>query len=180
MTSQPTLKYRADIDGLRALAVLAVLFFHGGSSLFSGGFVGVDIFFVISGYLITAIIDKKVKEGTFSYREFWLKRVRRIFPASFVCVIASVFIFSYLLSPADFKIFGKSLLSLGLFSSNIYFWRETGYFSQNAEEFPLLHTWSLSVEEQFYFFLPLTLIFLEKFTRKKRLLFWQDLSFSLS
>lgn len=127
-----------------------------------------DIFFVISGFLITAIINKQVQAGSFSYQKFWLKRIRRIFPASFVCVVFSVIIFAFLLSPSDFELFGKSLFSLGLFSSNIFFWRETGYFSQNAEEFPLLHTWSLSVEEQFYFFLPLALIFLERFLKSKK------------
>lgn len=168
--SSSAIKYRSDIDGLRALAVLSVVFFHGGSKLFSGGFVGVDIFFVISGFLITSIIFKEVQTGNFSYRKFWLKRIRRIFPASMVSVFGAVLLFWFLLAPSGFVVFGKSLLSLGLFSSNIFFWRESGYFSPNAEEFPLLHTWSLAVEEQFYFFLPLLFPFL--FSKGRRVLFW--------
>lgn len=172
METNRALKYRADIDGLRALAVLGVLIFHGGSKTLSGGYVGVDIFFVISGFLITSIIDFQVREGSFSYQKFWLKRIRRIFPASFVCVVVSIFLYSFLLSPSDYLIFGKSLLSLGLFSSNIFFWRELGYFAQNAEEFPLLHTWSLSIEEQFYVFLPLFLIFLQSYFKNKKAFFF--------
>ena len=147
------MQYRADIDGLRALAVLGVVLFHGGVSALSGGFIGVDIFFVISGFLITTIIDKDIGLNRFSYKNFWIKRIRRIFPASLFCFVLAFIYFSFVLTPHDYALFGKSLVSLGLFSSNIFFWRQSGYFSDNSELLPLLHTWSLSIEEQFYLFL---------------------------
>ncbi|GEM_PF-596824 len=162
------MQYRADIDGLRALAVLGVVLFHGGVSALSGGFIGVDIFFVISGFLITTIIDKDIGLNRFSYKNFWIKRIRRIFPASLFCFVLAFIYFSFVLTPHDYALFGKSLVSLGLFSSNIFFWRQSGYFSDNSELLPLLHTWSLSIEEQFYLFLPITIILLSYFFKKHR------------
>lgn len=157
------MKYRSDIDGLRALAVLPVVLFHAGIPGFSGGYVGVDVFFVISGFLITKIIIEEIKKGTFTIAHFYERRIRRIFPA-LMSVLALVTIAGYfILIPSDFKDLGKGILATTFFVSNILFWREAGYFAGPAEELPLLHTWSLAVEEQFYIFFPLYLILLFKF-----------------
>lgn len=149
-------KYRPEIDGLRALAVLAVLFYHVGLG-FPGGYIGVDIFFVISGYLITSLIIKEIQEDRFSFTQFYERRIRRIFPASALMVLGTVVMGWFLLLPSDFIGLGKSVVSQTFFSSNIYFWRNTNYFAESAELQPLLHTWSLAVEEQFYMIMPLLL-----------------------
>jgi peptidoglycan/LPS O-acetylase OafA/YrhL len=149
--------YRRDIDGLRAVAVLAVVFYHAGLG-FPGGFVGVDVFFVISGFLITSIIIKELKNGTFSMVNFWERRVRRILPASIVTLMVVFIAGWFLLLPSAFLDLSKSVISQVLFVSNIYFWRTTNYFSPASEQKPLLNTWSLAVEEQFYFFFPLAVI----------------------
>jgi peptidoglycan/LPS O-acetylase OafA/YrhL len=152
------MKYRAEIDGLRALAVLPVILFHAGFELFSGGFVGVDVFFVISGYLITTIIISEMAEGKFSIVNFYERRARRILPALFF-VMAVCLPFAWLwLTPNDLRDFGQSLIAVSTFSSNILFWLESGYFDTAAELKPLLHTWSLAVEEQFYILFPIFLI----------------------
>ena len=152
------MNYRREIDGLRALAVIPVIFFHAGFELFSGGFVGVDIFFVISGYLITSIIIAEIKSGTFSLINFYDRRVRRILPALFF-IMAVCIPFAWLwLTPSDMKDFSQSLVAVPLFGSNILFWYESGYFDTAAELKPLLHTWSLAVEEQYYVLFPLFLI----------------------
>ena len=152
------MKYRAEIDGLRALAVLPVILFHAGFEWFSGGFVGVDVFFVISGYLITTIIISEMAEGKFSIINFYERRARRILPALFF-VMAACLPFAWLwLTPTDLKDFGQSLVAVSTFSSNILFWRESGYFATAAELKPLLHTWSLAVEEQYYIFFPIFLM----------------------
>ena len=157
--------YRPDINGLRAIAVLSVIFFHAGFSAFGGGFIGVDVFFVISGFLITRLIRGEFDNGTFSFGRFYLRRARRLLPALFF-VYVLCFIFAYLLLiPEHFALFGKSLLSSVFSVSNMYFWSEAGYFDAEAIFKPLLHTWSLSVEEQFYLFWPASLVFLLK--RKK-------------
>lgn len=149
--------YRADIDGLRAIAVLGVLFYHAGLG-FSGGFVGVDVFFVISGFLIIRLIDKGLREERFSILDFWERRIRRIFPALFVVVVATLAVGWIVSLPGDYRDLGTSALMLQLFASNVFFWRNTGgYFDADAELLPLLHTWSLSVEEQFYVVIPLLL-----------------------
>ncbi len=152
------MKYRSEIDGLRAIAVIPVILFHAGFSLFKGGFVGVDIFFVISGYLITTIIYKEINAGTFSFLYFYERRIRRIFPAlffiSFVCIPFAWF----WLAAIEYKRFSESLATINIFSSNILFWSQGGYFSPNTALKPLLHTWSLAVEEQFYIFFPLLLL----------------------
>jgi peptidoglycan/LPS O-acetylase OafA/YrhL len=148
-------KYRPEIDGLRAVAVLPVLFFHAKVGGFSGGFVGVDIFYVISGYLITSIIAKDVGLGRFSYVAFYERRIRRIFPALFGVVFFSVAAGTVLLTPKDLLAFGRSLIAMTFFVSNIFFKREggmDGYFGHTSDSAALLHTWSLSVEEQFYLF----------------------------
>jgi len=157
------MKYRAEIDGLRAVAVIPVILYHAGFELFSGGFVGVDVFFVISGYLITTIIHDEIKTRTFSIAHFYERRARRILPALlFICLLCIPFAWLWML-PAAFKDFGQSLVAVNLFSSNILFARESGYFVAAAELKPLLHTWSLAVEEQFYLFFPLILLAFRRF-----------------
>ncbi|HET9953646.1 MAG TPA: acyltransferase family protein [Polyangiaceae bacterium] len=157
--------HRKDIDGLRAIAVLSVLIFHlGWGQPFSGGFVGVDIFFVISGYLITGIVQADIEASRFSIAEFYERRVRRIFPALFVVYAATLLAASFVLFPGEAKHVGHDVLwSLG-FLSNVAFSRAAGYFDQSAHNAPLLHTWSLSVEEQFYIGFPLLLWLLGKTT----------------
>ena len=151
-------QYRAEIDGLRALAVLPVILFHAGFEWFSGGFVGVDVFFVISGYLITTIIISEMAVGKFSIVNFYERRARRILPALFF-VMAACLPFAWLwLTPNNLKDFGQSLVAVSTFSSNFLFWSEAGYFGGPAELKPLLHTWSLAVEEQYYILFPLFLM----------------------
>jgi peptidoglycan/LPS O-acetylase OafA/YrhL len=142
--------YRPDIDGLRAIAVLAVIAFHANSNLVPGGFIGVDIFFVISGYLITGLIATAMDRGDFSFAEFYTRRIKRIFPAYIVVALVTLAISSYLLIPNDYIFYTTSLAASWAFMSNVFFsMLSWGYFGQRTEEFPLLHTWSLSVEEQF-------------------------------
>jgi peptidoglycan/LPS O-acetylase OafA/YrhL len=161
------LKYRADINGLRAVAVLAVVANHVGIELFHGGFLGVDVFFVISGYLISGIIFSEVKAGNFSVRKFYERRVRRIFPA-LAAVFAAALILAYIYClPFEIKKFSQSLLAATFCVSNLYFWGQSGYFEALATEKPLLHTWSLAVEEQFYFFFPVFVLLSYKILRQK-------------
>ena len=156
--SKQVMKYRREIDGLRALAVLPVILFHAGFQTFSGGFVGVDVFFVISGYLITSIILTEKQQGTFTLLGFYERRARRILPALFVVMFACLpFAWLWML-PSDIKDFSKSLVAVSTFASNILFWRESGYFNTAAELKPLLHTWSLAVEEQYYVLFPIFLL----------------------
>ena len=164
------MKYRAEIDGLRALAVLPVILFHAGFEWFSGGFVGVDIFFVISGYLITTIIISEMAEDKFSIVNFYERRARRILPALFFVMIMCLPFAILWLAPSDLKDFGQSLISTATFSSNILFWWERGYFGTAIEFKPLLHTWSLAVEEQYYIFFPIFLLLSWKLGIKKLLL----------
>jgi peptidoglycan/LPS O-acetylase OafA/YrhL len=155
--------YRADIDGLRAISVLAVILFHAGIYPVGGGFVGVDVFFVISGYLITSHIRADIESNAFSLRNFYDRRARRILPALVVVIgITAPLAWAWLL-PQDLKSFSQSVVATSLFASNIYFWRTTDYFSQQSELRPLLHTWSLAVEEQFYLLYPLLLVALARF-----------------
>ncbi|HYP15832.1 MAG TPA: acyltransferase family protein, partial [Opitutus sp.] len=155
------LTYRPEIDGLRALAVLAVLFFHSHLRL-PGGYVGVDIFFVISGYLITALIAADLATGTFSFRDFWERRIRRILPAASVTVVACLLLGFVLLLPTDFEELGRSAVAQALLAANVFFYQETGYFAGPAEAKPLLHFWSLAVEEQFYLLFPFYLVALHR------------------
>jgi peptidoglycan/LPS O-acetylase OafA/YrhL len=151
-------KYRADIDGLRALAILPVLFFHAGFGFAQGGYVGVDVFFVISGFLITSLIHGEMVAGEFSLVEFYERRVRRLLPALFAVLLFCVLLGALLLLPQDFRYFGGSLFATTLFSSNVFFWLEAGYFDVAAERKPLLHTWSLAVEEHYYLLFPVYLL----------------------
>jgi peptidoglycan/LPS O-acetylase OafA/YrhL len=163
--------YRADIDGLRALAVLPVVFFHAGIPGFSGGFVGVDVFYTISGYLITSIIIRDLSLGRFSIASFYERRIRRIFPALFTVVLFTLLAAAILLTPAELLALGKSLIAMTFFSSNIYFKHQGGtggYFDNDASSLPLLHTWSLSVEEQYYVFFPAALILLTRHAEQRR------------
>lgn len=154
--------YRSEIDGLRALAVVPVVLFHAGISSFVGGFVGVDVFFVISGYLITRQILTDLNGGRFSLIEFYERRARRILPALFLVVVACIpFAWVWML-PSQMARFGDSMGAVAGFASNILFWRQDGYFDEAAEFKPLLHTWSLAVEEQFYILFPLFLLALHK------------------
>jgi peptidoglycan/LPS O-acetylase OafA/YrhL len=159
--------YRNDIDGLRAIAVTAVIFCHAGLGLFKGGFVGVDIFFVISGYLITTILDRECRTGTFSFATFYERRARRLMPAFFVVMAACIPFAWAWLSPLNLKEFGQSLGAASLFASNIYFYFRTNYFAPLTEFKPLLHMWSLSVEEQYYVIFPIILIIGVKTFRKE-------------
>lgn len=158
--------YRPDIDGLRTVAVLPVVLFHLGFPQFSGGFVGVDVFFVISGFLITGLIKSRVETGTFSYVDFYLRRARRLLPALYATLLLSLCIGGFLLSPAHLAQLGASAHSAALSASNVYFWWVGGYFGEASIFQPLLHTWSLSVEEQFYFVWPACLVLLLRLGRK--------------
>lgn len=147
--------YRPEIDGLRAIAVLPVILFHAGFSAFGGGYVGVDVFFVISGFLITTIIIEERAGGSFSLVRFYERRARRILPALFLVMAVSCILAWRLMLPDELAGFGQSLIAVVAFVSNILFWRANGYFDLAAEQKPLLHTWSLGVEEQFYIIFPL-------------------------
>ena len=152
-------RYRPEIDGLRALAVIPVILYHAALG-FPGGFVGVDIFFVISGYLITTIIMREMMSKQFTMSAFWARRIRRILPAASVMVLFTLIAGAFILLPYQFEDLGKASVSQSLMVSNFYFWQQDGYFAAPSDFEPLLHTWSLSVEEQFYFFFPLLLLFL--------------------
>jgi len=160
------MKYRPEIDGLRALAVLPVMIFHAGFSGLSGGFIGVDIFFVISGYLITSIIFKEIESSQFSFINFYERRARRILPALYFVLISCLPLAWFFLIPQDYVDFSKSLMGVVGFISNIVFWLQFDYFSASAEYLPLLHTWSLAIEEQYYFFFPILLILLYRKSTK--------------
>src|SRR6201996_1416967 len=162
--------HRNDIDGLRTVAVLPVVASHFVilPGLFGGGFVGVDIFFVISGYLITGTLYAEVSDGTYSIVDFYKRRIRRIFPALFVVYafcIAVAFFFSF---PSEAKTIGRSILSSVFFVSNYLFYTQSGYFDRSSETNPLLHTWSLSVEEQFYVVFPLIIYLMRNFHHRAR------------
>ncbi len=164
------INYRSEIDGLRTIAVVPVILFHAGFEMFRGGFVGVDIFFVISGYLITRIILDDLESGSFSVVKFYERRARRILPALFAVMLACIpFAWAWML-PGQFRDFAQSLVAVSLFASNFLFWRESGYFATAAEQKPLLHTWSLAVEEQYYILFPLLLLILWRFGRNP--VFW--------
>ena len=163
--------YRKDIDGLRAIAVFVVIFYHMGLPLFHAGYIGVDIFFVISGYLISSIILKDIENRKFDIKNFYIRRIRRILPILLLVVTLSLIFFYKILLPYQLIDFSKSALSTLGFFSNFYFLLNSGYFSPGANELPLLHTWSLSIEEQFYIFYPLILIFFLTYLNKKKYIF---------
>lgn len=156
-------KYRPDIDGLRAIAVLAVVLYHYGIGGLHGGFVGVDVFFVISGYLITGIIHSEMKCGEFTLARFYERRARRIFPALFAMLLATMVAGLWILLPSDLVWLGKASMATVLFVSNVLYMLNSGYFDSTSDFNPLLHTWSLGVEEQFYLGLPLLLLLVGRF-----------------
>lgn len=159
------MQYRSEIDGLRAIAVVPVLLFHAGYSLFSGGFVGVDIFFVISGYLISSLIYQEAAAGKFSILNFYERRIRRIIPALIAVMIPCMIIAPFVMLPDDFENFAQSVIATLLFGNNLLLAVTAGYWDLAAEFKPLLHTWSLGLEEQFYILYPLGLILVLKINR---------------
>jgi peptidoglycan/LPS O-acetylase OafA/YrhL len=160
-----TMQYRSEIDGLRAIAILPVVLFHAGIAGFSGGFVGVDVFFVLSGYLITGILIRSAEDGTFSILDFYERRARRILPALFAVMLVCIPFARSWMEIVDFRNFGESLTAVSLFASNVLFWLESDYFGGAAEQKPLLHTWSLAVEEQYYIVFPILLILIWRYRR---------------
>ncbi|WP_034912715.1 acyltransferase family protein [Erwinia sp. 9145] len=152
-------EYRADIDGLRALAILLVVLFHSGANIFSGGFIGVDVFFVISGFLIGNIIYREINNNAFSYQRFYVRRIRRIAPALFFMLLCISALGYSMLSPLEFRDMAKYIVSVLLCVPNIMLLKGIDYFNPNADLNPLLMTWSLGIEEQFYFFLPVIMLF---------------------
>jgi peptidoglycan/LPS O-acetylase OafA/YrhL len=171
------LKYRPDIDGLRAVAVILVVMYHLGVGFTKGGFIGVDVFFVISGYLITGIIASEVGSGTYSLLGFYERRVRRLFPALFGVLLFSSCLAYILLFPPELEYFGETLIATTTFLANILFYSGDGYFAGTRDTIPLLHTWSLAVEEQFYLLYPLVLAPLLR--RDKGTLCWPIFSLTL-
>ncbi len=162
--------YRPDIDGLRAVAVLAVLLYHAEVAACSGGYVGVDVFFVISGYLITGMVYEAAAEGRFSFARFYERRARRLFPAALTTLLLTSIAATVLFSADHLKAFGASLLHATIAASNLYFWRQSDYFDTSATLKPLLHTWSLAVEEQFYLVWPALVALLAG--RARRAFWW--------
>lgn len=156
-------KYRPDIDGLRAIAVLLVIIFHMNAEWIPGGFIGVDVFFVISGFIITSAIYPQMRAREFSFNQFYVKRIKRILPLFYLVALTSLALSYWLYTPNDFVSFADSLRYASSFIANIYFEKNSGYFAPASETLPLLHTWSLSIEEQFYFVWPIVLILAVKF-----------------
>ncbi|MGQ0764603.1 MAG: acyltransferase family protein [Gemmatimonadota bacterium] len=165
--------YRPDIDGLRAVAVLAVVGYHGWPGRITGGFVGVDVFFVISGFLISGIIIRGIETGTFTFGGFYARRIRRIFPALALVLAAAALIGWWMLLPAEYEQLGRHIAAGALFMSNIQLWTESGYFDTAAESKPLLHLWSLGIEEQFYLLWPFVLVLVWRLAPKGR---WQAIA----
>lgn len=169
-SERETMNYRPDIDGLRAVAVLAVVFYHAGFSGVSGGYIGVDVFFVISGYLITRILLAEMLSGRFSVLYFYERRVRRLLPALFAMLMTCFIVGWAWLGPEDYAAMARSGIATLLFASNIWFWQNSGgYFGGATDLLPLLHTWSLAVEEQFYILFPLFLLLLLQLGRRTTL-----------
>jgi peptidoglycan/LPS O-acetylase OafA/YrhL len=162
-----TIAYRPEIDGVRAIAVLGVLLFHAGFSMFSGGYAGVDVFFVISGYLITRNILTGIDAGRFSYVGFFINRARRLFPALLTTVGVSFLVGALLFTPPHMKKLAEAAITSVLGVSNIYFWSEASYWDIESAFKPLLHVWSLSAEEQFYFVWPPLLLIASRAKNKR-------------
>jgi len=165
MSHNSALAYRPDIDGLRAIAVLSVVLYHFGIGGLSGGFVGVDVFFVISGFLIAGIIKREIDDNKFTFSGFYERRIRRIFPALFAVMAVTMLLGYFILLPTDMVLLGKSSLATLFFFSNVFYWRNSGYFDSVSDLNPLLHTWSLAVEEQFYLIFPIFLLFAHRYAK---------------
>lgn len=161
------MKYRREIDGLRAVAVVPVILFHAGFKTFQGGYVGVDIFFVISGFLITSILLDELQPGNFSITTFYNRRAKRILPALFVVMLSCLPFAYFWMLPSQLADFSESLIAVLFFVSNILFWQESGYFSAAADLQPMLHTWSLAVEAQYYLIFPIFLLLLWRLGRDR-------------
>jgi len=173
-------KYRADIDGLRGIAILCVVFYHACPEIVTGGYIGVDIFFVISGFLITEIIVGNLNRGTFSFAEFYARRIRRIFPALSVMLIAVIVFGWFELFADEYRQLGKHVAAGAGFVSNIILWQESGYFDRVSETKPLLHLWSLGIEEQFYIVWPLLLVIFRKRLSLTLIIFIAIASFAMN
>ena len=168
------MRYRPEIDGLRSVAVMPVILFHAGILLFRGGYVGVDVFFVISGYLITTIIRDDIAKDDFSILKFYERRARRILPSLILIVLFCLFVSLFVLDPFAYKELSQSTVAVSTFCSNFYFYLKTGYFDIDSDLKPLLHTWSLAVEEQFYIVYPILLFLLYRAKIKRA--FGEDLN----
>ncbi|MEZ0244667.1 MAG: acyltransferase family protein, partial [Sphingomonas sp.] len=155
MTAPRSIAYRPEIDGLRAIAVIVVILFHGMVPGFRAGYIGVDMFFVVSGYLITGILVTELAEGRFSILRFYERRIRRIIPALMLVMLLSIPFALWLMLPDDLENFGQSLIGTTFFANNILLLITTGYFGIEVQFKPLMHTWSLGVEEQYYLLVPL-------------------------
>jgi peptidoglycan/LPS O-acetylase OafA/YrhL len=162
------MRYRADIDGMRALAVVPVVLFHARVPHFGGGFVGVDIFFVISGYLITSLITSELTQGKFSILAFYQRRCRRILPALYAVMIFCAAVGYLIYAPDDLRRLAQAIVATALFFSNVLFWWQSGYFGAEIDQLPLLHTWSLSIEEQFYATFPIYVLFLNRYSPSRQ------------
>ena len=173
-------KYRDDIDGLRALSVLAVLFYHLEIFNIPGGFLGVDIFFVISGYIITKLIIKEHNFNKFILSDFYIRRVKRILPPLIITLFATNLMALFIFFPNEYEYLSRANLSVFFFISNFFFWKNTDYFNELTSQSPLLHTWSLSVEEQFYIFFPILFIFFYKLKNKNYFIYFLFVSSFLS
>src|SRR5210317_840760 len=157
------ISFRKDINGLRAIAVLAVVFYHADIEFFKGGWLGVDVFFVISGYLISNIIISELNEGTFSFKNFYLRRVRRIFPALFSTLLLTIPFAYFFLTPKAMKEYVDSLVASVFFYANYHFMNLDFYVAESTKLMPLLHMWSLAIEEQYYLLFPLFAYIVYKF-----------------
>lgn len=169
--------HRKEIDGLRAVAVIIVILYHAGILAFSGGYIGVDIFFVISGFLIFRLILEELSLGIFSFSNFYQRRIKRILPALFLVIFCTIGPAYFILMPEDFAEFSRSIIAASMFIPNFLFWRETGYFNSDVDLKPLLHTWSLGVEEQFYIIFPIVLFIVYKLARNYLMIFFVIVAF---
>ncbi len=180
MSNPAPLHYRPEIDGLRSIAVLAVVLYHFGVTGLQGGFVGVDVFFVISGFLIGGLLWREGQStGAISLKRFYMRRIKRLAPAYVAMALASLIVGYLVLLPFEFREFGKSLIAATVYLSNVNFYREAGYFDTASEDKVLLHTWSLSVEEQFYIVLPILMLLLLRRSLGLRILLWLSFFASL-
>ena len=163
------MKYRTDIDGLRSVAIIPVVLFHAGLAAVSGGYVGVDVFFVISGFLITSVIMRGIEKDTFSFTHFYERRARRLLPALFAVLAFSLVVGFFVMSPVQYRDMGTAIVATVFYVANILMWSRSGYFQSSSEYDPMLHMWSLSVEEQFYIFYPLLLLLITKSLKRRPL-----------